>query len=83
MLLKIAYMLTCRVLSLTVLVFRSDLAKNAELLVLQYENAVLRRHVGWVRYEPTDQAWFTRPGAAYTAQALGRSLPVTLATLLA
>ena len=44
MLLKIAYLLTCRVLSLAVLVFRSDLAKDAELLVLRHENAVLRRH---------------------------------------
>jgi hypothetical protein len=51
-LLKIVYLLTCRVLSLAVLVFRSDRAKDAELLVLRHENAVLRRHVGRVRYEP-------------------------------
>ena len=58
MLLKIVYLVTCRVLSLAVLVFRSDLAKDAELLVLRHENAVLRRHVGRVRYEPVDRAWF-------------------------
>ena len=52
MLLKIVYLLTCRMLSLAVLVFRSDLAKDAELLVLRHENAVLRRHAGRVRYEP-------------------------------
>jgi hypothetical protein len=45
-LLKIVYLLTCRVLSLAVVVFRGDLAKDAELLVLRYENAVLRRHAG-------------------------------------
>jgi transposase len=33
-LLKIAYLLTCRILGLAVLVFRGDLAKDAELLVL-------------------------------------------------
>ena len=55
MLLKIVYLLTCRVLCLAVLVFRGDLAKDADLLVLRHENAVLRRHVGRMRYEPADQ----------------------------
>src|SRR5438046_672820 len=43
---------------LTVLVFRGDQEKNAELLVLRHENALLRRHAGRVRYEPADRAWF-------------------------
>jgi hypothetical protein len=51
-LLKIVYLLTCRVLGLAVLVFRGDRAKDAELLVLRHENAVLRRHAGRVRYAP-------------------------------
>ena len=58
MLLKIVYLLTCRVLGVAALVFRGDQAKAAELLVLRHENAVLRRHVSRVRYEPTDRAWF-------------------------
>ena len=36
-LLKMVYVLTCRVLSLAVLVFRGDLAKDAELLVVRHE----------------------------------------------
>ena len=36
------YLLVRRVLGLAVLVFRRDLAKDAELLVLRHENAVLR-----------------------------------------
>jgi hypothetical protein len=56
--LKIVYLLMRRVLSLAVLVFRGDLAKDAELLVLRHENAVLRRHAGRVRYEPADRVWF-------------------------
>jgi hypothetical protein len=55
---KIAYLLMRWLMSLGVLVFRGDAAKEAELLVLRHENAVLRRHVGRVRYEPAD-----RPGS--------------------
>lgn len=58
MLLKVVYLLTCRVLGLAVLVFRGDRAKDAELLVLRHENAVLRRHAGRARYEPGDRTWF-------------------------
>ena len=50
--LKIVYLLIRRVLGLAVLVFRTDLAKDAELLVLRHENAVLRRHASRVRYPP-------------------------------
>jgi hypothetical protein len=83
MLLKIVYLLTCRVPGLAVLAFGCDRAKDAELLVLRHENAVLRRHVGRVRYEPGDRMWFP---------SLARSPPrgrwtvifsVTPATLLA
>jgi putative transposase len=57
-LLKIVYLLVRRVPGLAVLVFRGDPAKDAELLVLRHENAVLRRHAGRIRYEPADRAWF-------------------------
>ena len=45
-LLKIIYLLVRRVLSLCVLLWRGDLAKDGELLVLRHENAMLRRHAG-------------------------------------
>jgi putative transposase len=82
-LLKIIYVLVRRLLSLAVLILRCDSAKDAELLVLRHENAVLRRHAGRVRYDPADRVWF-----AALARLLPRGrwtgvFPVTPATLLA
>ena len=83
MLLKIGYLLTCRVLGLAVVVFRGDLAKDAELLVLRHENAVLRRHAGRLRYEPTDRAWFAALARLVPRRRWAEIFPVTPATLLA
>jgi hypothetical protein len=49
--LKIAYLLMRWLFGLVALVLRGDRAKDAELLVLRHENAVLRRTAGQVRYE--------------------------------
>ena len=83
MLLKIVYLLTCRVLGVAVLVFRGDRAKDAELLVLRHENAVLRRHVGRVRYEPADRVWFAALARLLPRRRWAEIFPVTPATLLA
>ena len=55
--LKIVYVLVRRILGLAVLLSRKDITKEAELLVLRHENAVLRRQIGRVRYQPGDQLW--------------------------
>jgi hypothetical protein len=55
-------------------VFRGDRAKAAELLVLRHENAVLRRHISRVRYDPADRLWFAALAAPPT-EALDRDLP--------
>jgi putative transposase len=82
-LLKIVYLLTCRVLGLAVLVFRGNRAKDAELLVLRHENAVLRRHAGRVRYEPADRVWLAALARLLPRRRWTEIFPVTPATLLA
>jgi len=82
-LLKIVYLLTCRVLGVAVLVFRGDRVKAAELLVLRHENAVLRRHIGRARYEPADRAWFAALARLIPRRRWTEIFPVTPATLLA
>ena len=83
MLLKIVYLLTRRVLGLAVLVSRGDLAKDAELLALRHENAVLRRNIGRVRYEPGDRVWFAALARLLPRRRWIGIFPVTPATLLA
>jgi putative transposase len=82
-LLKIVYVLVRRLLSLDVLVFRGDRAKDAELLALRHENAVLRRHVGRVRYEPADRVWLAALAGLIPRPRWTDVFPVKPATLLA
>ena len=82
MLLKIVYVLTCRVLGLAVLVFGGDRAKDAELLVLRHENAMLRRHASRVRYQPA-AGWFAALARCIPRRRWTEIFPVTPATLLA
>jgi len=82
-LLNIVYLLTCRVLGLTVLVFRGDRTKDADLLVLRHENAVLRRHAGPVRYEPAGRAWLAALARLIPRRRWTAIFPITPATLLA
>ena len=78
MLFKIVYLLVRRILGLAVLISRSDLAKDAELLVLRHENAVPRRRAGRVRYDPADRVWL-----AALARLIPSASPTTNLTLLA
>jgi putative transposase len=81
--LKIAYLLMRWLFALVALVFRGDRAKDAELLVLRHENAVLRRTAGRIRYEPADRAWFAVLASFIPRWQWAGIFPVTPATLLA
>ncbi|MGO8979791.1 MAG: hypothetical protein ACLQER_10925 [Streptosporangiaceae bacterium] len=63
MLFTLAYVIVRSVLGLLVVLFRRNPSKDAELLGLRHENAVLRRHIPRVRYEPVPLecsiAWLT------------------------
>ena len=67
---------------LTVLT-RHQASKDAEILVLRHENAVLRRQVGRVRYEPGDRLWLAALSRLVPRRQWGEVFMVTPATLLA
>jgi putative transposase len=77
------YRLGCRVLGVLAAVVRSDGALMAEVLALWHENAVLRRQVVRVRYEPAGRAWFAALSALVPRGRWVGVFPVTAARLLA
>lgn len=78
-----AYRLGCRAVGLLATAARSDSALMAEVLTLRHENAVLRRQINRVRYEPADRAWFAALSSLIPRARWAEVFPVTPATLLA
>src|SRR6266480_1550287 len=60
-----------------------EASKEAELLVLRHENAVLRRQIGRVRYGPGDRLWLAALSQLIPRRLWGEVFAVTPATLLA
>jgi hypothetical protein len=83
LLLSILYRFVCCLLGLTTVLMRRDLSKDAELLVLRHENAVLRRQVARVRYTPADRAWLAALSRLLPRRRWAEVFPVTPATILA
>ena len=83
MIFSVVYLLVRRLLGCLVVVARREVSKDAELLVLRHENAVLRRQTGRVRYQPGDRMWLAALSRLIPRRRWGEVFMVTPATLLA
>ena len=79
MLFSVAYL----VVRCLVVLARSEVSNDTELLVLPHENAVLRRQVGKVRYQPGDRLWLAALSRLIPRHRWSEVFAVTPATLLA
>lgn len=84
MIVSMLYKVARKLLSVPGVLLRRDTAKDAELLVLRYENAVLRRQIAVaVRYEPADRLWLAALSGLIPRRRWREFFPVTPGTLLA
>ena len=83
MIISVVYLLVRCLLSCLTVLTRHQVSKDAELLVLRHENAVLRRQIGRVRYEPGGRLWLAALSLLVPRHRWGEVFMVTPATLLA
>jgi hypothetical protein len=82
-LLSLVYRLMKCLLGLLAMLFRSDLSKDAELLVLRHENQVLRRQLrGRLRWDHADRLWLAALSRLVSRRRWPEVFPVTPATIL-
>jgi putative transposase len=77
------YLLVRCLLSCLTVLAQGRVSKDAELLVLRHQNAVLRRQIGRVRYQPGDRLWLAALSRLVPRHRWGEVFAVTPATLLA
>src|SRR6266480_7766678 len=83
MVFSVAYLLARGLLGSLMVLSRREASKDAELLVLRHKNAVLRRQIGRVRYQPADRLWLLALSRLIPRQRWAEVFTVTPATLLA
>ena len=83
MIISVVYLLVRCLLGCLKVVIRHQVSKDAELLVLRHENAVLRRQISRVRYQPGDRLWLAALSRLVPRRRWGQVFAVTPATLLA
>jgi putative transposase len=77
------YFLARCLLGCMMVLARREASKDAELLVLRHQNAILRRQVSRVRYQPGDRLWLAALSRLIPRQRWAEVFAVTPATLLA
>ena len=83
MLLSLVYRLVRCLFGLLAVLARSDLSKDAELLVLRHENQVLRRQLtGRLRWDHVDRLWLAALSRLVSRRRWSEVFPVTPATIL-
>jgi len=80
---SVVCLLGCRLPGGLMVLARREASRDAELLVLRHENAVLRRHTGRVRYQPAGRLWPAALSKLIPRRRWREVLAVTPATLLA
>lgn len=84
MIVSLLYRVTRRLLAVPTVLLQRDTSKEAELLLLRHEDAVLRRQLqGRVRYEPADRMWFASVSSLIPRRRWAKVFPITPSTLLA
>jgi putative transposase len=80
---SVVYLLVRCLLGCLMVLARREVSKDAELLVLRHEDAVLRRQIRRVRYQPGDRLWLAALSRLIPRRRQGEVFAVTPATLLA
>jgi hypothetical protein len=84
MIVPLLYKATRKLLAVPSVLLRGETAKDAELLMLRHENAILRRQLtGPTHYEPADRFWYAALSELVDRRHWPKIFPVTPGTLLA
>ncbi len=83
MIFSVVYLLARALLGCLMVLARREASKDAELLVLRHENAVLRRQISRVRYQSGDRLWLSALSRLIPRRRWDEVFAVTPATLLA
>ena len=83
MIFSVGYQLVRCLLGCVMVLARREVSKDAELLVLRHENAVLCRQISRVCYQPADRLWLAALSRLIPRRRWGEVFAVTPATLLA